>query len=254
MGRVSMRRPRDPHQPLRRRGNDRHAAPLRQRRERRRIRLAQPPIELRGGARSAARARDLHAPGARQVRLIDVPGAHVLLGAPHPREKSLGLLLGHRAAVETVGRIGAPPAAARASATMSAQNIGSALLPYREHAAAARAHGRAHRVYAAQTPPRAAAYVAAPAAARSPARARSRDTAPSPLRTATAPPHPRGAAPRPPGATSARARRESVSPSIVVPSAPSRPSAVSHSAARGAASSRVVVASGPDAALSSSSG
>ena len=77
--------PRDAHQPLGRGAQDRLAAPLGERGEGRGIRGAEPPIERRRRARRPVIVES-HRPGTREVRLVDVAGAHVFLRASHARE------------------------------------------------------------------------------------------------------------------------------------------------------------------------
>jgi hypothetical protein len=42
------------------------------------------------------RVRELHAPRARQIGLVDIPGCDVLLGGAHLRQESLGIVFTRR--------------------------------------------------------------------------------------------------------------------------------------------------------------
>ncbi len=89
MGRVSTSRPLTRSSRSGRGTQHAHAVPLHQRGERRRIARPQPLVQqrriqrLRVRLRAGCRRRP-HAPGTRQVCLIDVAGANVLLGTQHP--------------------------------------------------------------------------------------------------------------------------------------------------------------------------
>ena len=109
---------RDAHQSLGRGAQDRDSAPLRERGERCGVGRAQPLVERR--RRRCVRQRrapsvELHLPGARQVGLVDVAGAHVLLGAlRRARDRRRGSSSRHRrCAAARQRRCGAPAPPAR---------------------------------------------------------------------------------------------------------------------------------------------
>ena len=122
-------------------------------------------------------------PGARQVRLVNVSGAHVLLGALARARGRHPVFLGHATELHGIAGAAAPgPPRAHRPQCARAPLLLPARLPRRRILVAARAPARSG--CAARTTARAAACAAASDAARSPARARSPGTAPSRRRTA----------------------------------------------------------------------
>ena len=98
---------------------------------------AQPLVEAGRGGQRAARGVQLHVPGARQVGLVDVPGAHVLLRAAHALEVSLRILLAHGADRCSVSAGLGGRGGGERSAAICASTCGASALGDRQHAARA---------------------------------------------------------------------------------------------------------------------